>query len=150
MTDEIDLKHRRRWRDDVRILQIVTAPDGWWALYQKDPADVERSDPPSIYDFAWVEPVAMFALLEEVERLELLYGEDEWKPAPVTSDDESHSWPHTRVVPLAWHSGEGHFPGADELRGFRQPWDYIVTPPVTLTASWLVEKFAGYYTEAAP
>jgi hypothetical protein len=37
MSDE----RKRRWRDDARILQIVTAPPGWWALYAKDARDIE-------------------------------------------------------------------------------------------------------------
>src|SRR5262252_2489788 len=96
--DEHEKEWRRRWRDDCRILQLIPAPPGWWALYAKPADDVEIANPnrPTIHDFAWIEPIPFFALIEEVQRLDLLSGEnlDEWEPTQIT-DAAEWGWPHT-------------------------------------------------------
>jgi len=142
---ESDKERRRRWFDDCRFITIAAAPPGWWALTTKDPSEVALSSPDrgTIYDYAYVEAVACFALVEEVLRLELLNGEDDWELTELVDPPPGQGFPHTRIVPVAWHSGEGHFPGADEFRDYRFGWDYLVTPPTQLDHRWLVEEFRG-------
>jgi hypothetical protein len=147
-------KERRfRWKEDQRIVSIVAAPPGWYALTRKDKADAVEGKLESIFDYAWVEPVAVFALVEVIEREEVSDGEDEdgdpvWKTTGRTEMDAANAggparsdpyWLHTEVVPLAWHSGEQHFPDSGELDDLG--YSLVVGPNTDLHAPWVLEQF---------
>ena len=136
MSDEPEI----RWLEDTRILSIVAAPSGWYSLTRRD--DDNGYDPTggSIHDVAYVEPIAFFALLETVERRYEITkdedGEDVWESTRETDVDKDGGFPHTYVKPVAWHSGEEHFPGADEL-GLLSSQGLVVNPMHDLNASWI-------------
>jgi hypothetical protein len=142
MSDEA----RHEYRSDNRILSIVAAPAGWWALTRRDKDDGYDPTTGSIYDVAYVEPIAVFALMETVERLwkitpDPLPDYEEHERFEVEEPDEPEpTFPHTYVMPVPWHSGERSFLGADELDVLSTP-DLIVHPPFDLTSPWVREFF---------
>lgn len=152
---------RYRWREDVRIKSIVAAPPGWVAVFCKSAYD--GHDPTGdFHDVAWVEPIACFALLEVIEREEVLEvdddGDEHWRSTgrdertigsaggPDRPDDH---FLHTMVVPVWWDSGEQNFPGADELMPFgsvngRRP-SYVFGPGTRFDApEWLVKELRDH------
>ena len=148
-----------RWREDVRILSLAPASPGWLALFRKTKEEDFDPKSDSIYDLAWVEPIACFALVEFMEReerftettkdgLELwtATGRTECDAESAGGDDAPNPhWPHTSIRPIWLHSGEMFFPGVDEITKMERGPDVILGPCHDLHAEWVLERLRGDY-----
>lgn len=141
-----------RWYDDLMIVSIVAAPPGWFALQRKSESEGFDGTTRSVYDRAWVEPIACFALVEITEREQMATESNQFGPlwhytgrtshdvSSAGGDDEAEpaGYPYRTILPVPLHSGEAGFPDPTELWPSR--WSVIVGPGTDVQARWVLER----------